>query len=76
MSVAGRPAGTVFRDCAECPEMVAPAGRFRMGCVSGRDCRDRDQEPVHAVTVGSFALSKYEVTFEGVRSLHVPEPGA
>ena len=59
-----RAAGTVFRDCAECPEMVViPAGSFRMGCVSGRDCSN-DEQPLHAVTVGSFAVSKYEVTFE------------
>ena len=46
------------------PEMVViPAGRFRMGCVSGRDCRDNEQ-PVHEVRVEAFELSKYEVTFE------------
>ena len=42
---------------------MIPAGRFRMGCVSGRDCNDREK-PVHEVTMASFALSKYEVTFE------------
>ena len=46
------------------PEMVEiPAGRFRMGCVSGKDC-DEDEKPVHEVTIESFALSKYEITFE------------
>ena len=46
------------------PEMVViPGGRFRMGCVSGLDCQD-DEKPVHQVRVASFALSKYEVTFE------------
>ena len=64
----GRPGprapGTVFRDCPTCPEMVViPAGRFRMGCVSGRDCQD-DERPVHEVQVSSFALGVYEVTFE------------
>ena len=45
------------------PEMVAiPGGRFRMGCVSGRDCAG-GEKPVHEVQVESFALSKYEVTF-------------
>ena len=35
-----------------------------MGCVSGsRDC-DSDEWPVHEVEVGSFALGRYEVTFE------------
>ena len=46
------------------PEMVViPGGSFRMGCVSGLDCQD-DEKPVHEVRVASFALSKYEVTFE------------
>ena len=59
-----RAPGTVFRDCATCPEMVViPAGRFRMGCVSGRDCQ-YDERPVHEVQVSSFALGVYEVTFE------------
>ena len=45
-------------------EMVEiPGGSFRMGCVSGRDCSDHEH-PVHTVRVESFALSKYEVTFE------------
>ena len=65
---ADRPAtparGREFRDCDDCPEMVVvPAGRFPMGCVSGWDCDD-DERPVHDVEVASFALSKYEVTFE------------
>ena len=46
------------------PEMVViPGGRFRMGCVSGRDCSDVEQ-PVHEVRVESFELGKYEVTFK------------
>ena len=61
---ARRKAGEVFRDCATCPELVViPAGRFRMGCVSGLDCED-DERPVHEVAVPSFALGVYEVTFE------------
>ncbi len=46
------------------PEMVViPAGRFRMGCVSGRDC-ENEEMPVHEVRIAQpFALSKYEVTF-------------
>ena len=61
-----RPAepGAVFRDCAGCPEMVVvAAGRFRMGCVSGIRCFD-SRLPVHEVSLPSFALSKYEVTFD------------
>ena len=54
-----------FRDCDDCPRMVViPAGRFRMGCVSGSDDCSNDERPVHNVDVPSFALSKYEVTFE------------
>ena len=46
------------------PEMVViPEGRFRMGCVSGKNCYDAEK-PVHEVRVASFELSKYEVTFE------------
>ena len=61
---ARRQPGEVFRDCADCPEMVVmPAGRFRMGCVSGQDCFNQEF-PVHEVQVGPFALSKYEVLFE------------
>ena len=49
---------------AVAPEMVTiPAGRFRMGCVSGQDCSD-DEFPVHDVTIPqAFAVSKHEVTF-------------
>ena len=46
------------------PKMVViPAGSFLMGCVSGIDCND-DEKPVREVNIDSFALSKYEVTFE------------
>jgi len=57
-------AGTVFRECALCPGLVVvPAGRFRMGCLSGGDCRGHEL-PVHEVDLASFALGVYEVTFE------------
>ena len=46
------------------PEMVViPSGSFQMGCVSGKDCLS-SEKPVHEVKIDSFALSKYEVTFE------------
>ena len=46
------------------PEMVViPAGSFQMGCVSGKDCYN-NEKPVREVKIDSFALSKYEVTFE------------
>ena len=45
-------------------EMVAiPAGRYLMGCVSGRDC-DSSEVPVHWVRIEQpFSMSKYETTF-------------
>ena len=58
------------------PDMVViPGGQFRMGCVSGRNCQN-DETPVHEVTVGTFALSKYEVTSrEYFRFRKEREPG-
>ncbi len=60
---AGPQPGAIFRDCDQCPEMVVvPAGRFRMGDLSGGG--DSDERPVHDVTIDySFAVGKYEVTF-------------
>ena len=56
-----RPAGTVFRDCPQCPEMVVIGpGTFTMG-----ETGHTRQGPLHAVTIGhSFAVSRYDVTFE------------
>ncbi len=46
---------------ADIPEMVlVEGGTFSMGSNDGND----DEQPVHNVTVGSFYMSKYEVTFE------------
>ena len=59
-------AGETFSDAPSLggrgPEMVViPAGQFRMGCVSGQECPDR-QLPVHDVAISdAFAISKYEV---------------
>ena len=52
-----------FRDCDQCPEMVVvPAGRFRMGDLSGEG--PSHERPVHEVTIAApFAVGKYEVTF-------------
>ena len=55
-SSAGVP-GAVFKDCSDCPEMVAiPAGSFEMGGTGS------DEVPVHWVTVRSFSMGKTEVT--------------
>ena len=46
------------------PEMVVvPAGTFRMGCVTGLQCRSGER-PVREVRVETFELSKHEVTFK------------
>ena len=54
-----------LRDGGHGPKMmVIPAGSFRMGCVSGLDCLEREL-PVHTVTIPqAFAVSTYEITFE------------
>jgi formylglycine-generating enzyme required for sulfatase activity/tetratricopeptide (TPR) repeat protein len=59
--------GTVFRDGGEGPEMVRIlAGRFRMGDIQGTG-GDREQ-PVHEVSVKSFAMGRYPVTVGEFRS--------
>ena len=57
-------AGTSFRDCADCPEMVViPAGRFWMGCELDRAYSEYEQ-PAHEVRIARrFALAKHETTF-------------
>ena len=47
-----------FRDCEQCPAMVALAsGQFEMGSAA-----DPSERPPHRVQVQAFALGKYEVT--------------
>jgi formylglycine-generating enzyme required for sulfatase activity len=59
------PPGRVFRDCPECPEMVAvPAGAFMMGSPESEVGRKEDEGPQHRVTIAKpFAVGKFEVTF-------------
>jgi formylglycine-generating enzyme len=65
-----RAPGTVFRDCADCPEMVViPAGRFMMGTAPGEEEREglsdsfrNRSQPQHGVTVKRFSAGKFEVT--------------
>jgi formylglycine-generating enzyme required for sulfatase activity len=56
----GLSAGTIFKDCDDCPEMVAiPPGSFDMGSHDGDD----NEKPLHRVTIDyAFALGKTEVT--------------
>jgi len=50
-----------LKDGSMGPELVQiPGGTFQMGSNDGNS----DEKPVHTVTVKSFALGKYEVTFE------------
>ena len=70
-------AGAVFKDCADCPEMVAiPAGRFRMGAAPGEqtesgkaagDSLSRSR-PQHDVQIAGFAAGKFEVTLAQYRA--------
>jgi sulfatase modifying factor 1 len=55
--------GKTFRDCAGCPDMIIiPAGSFAMGSPDSEKGRDKDEGPVHQVSISSFALSKTEIT--------------
>jgi len=66
-------AGTVFRDCPECPQMVVlPAGSFMMGsspaertwaASHGASAGSvADEAPQHAVSLPSFAVGRSDVT--------------
>ncbi len=45
------------------PEMVCiPAGEFKMGDNQGKG--NRDEQPVHDISVKTFAMARHEVTFE------------
>ena len=61
----GTAPGTVFSDCATCPQMVVvPAGSFMMGSPTSDAEAYSDERPQHAVRIGSpFAVGVYEVTF-------------
>lgn len=62
--------GDVFKDCADCPEMVViPAGRYLMGATPDEEARENLSEafrhrsqPQHEVTVRLFSVGKFEIT--------------
>jgi sulfatase modifying factor 1 len=56
--------GAVFRDCADCPQMVVvPAGRFLMGSPSGEIGIGTDESPQRSVTIAyPFAVSRFAIT--------------
>ena len=58
--------GKSFRDCPDCPEMVAvPEGSFTMGSPADEKERYDDEGPQHKVTISKpFAVGKYVVTFD------------
>lgn len=58
--------GGVFRDCAQCPEMVVvPAGQFTMGSPESEAKRAEDEVPQHLVAFDQpLAVGVYEVTRE------------
>jgi formylglycine-generating enzyme required for sulfatase activity len=57
-------AGSAFRDCPDCPEMVViPAGSFVMGSPDSEPGRYAAEGPQHRVTIPqAFALGKTAVT--------------
>jgi formylglycine-generating enzyme required for sulfatase activity len=57
-------AGSTFRDCDDCPEMViVPGGSFTMGSPASEVGRSENEGPQHLVTFDyDFAVSKYPIT--------------
>jgi len=72
-SLARVTAQSVFRDCANCPEMiVVPAGSFTMGSSpveqkwatahGATPASVADESPQHEMSMSSFAIGRYDVT--------------
>jgi formylglycine-generating enzyme required for sulfatase activity/DNA-binding winged helix-turn-helix (wHTH) protein len=55
-----------FRDCEDCPEMVAlPAGEFSMGSPDSElERRDVEGRPRRVVIAKRFAIGRFEITME------------
>jgi len=79
-----RAAGTMFRDCADCPEMVViPPGSFMMGTPAAAPAAGADAAEGDVVVIElrhAFALGRHEVTRgEYARFIadsgHEPQPG-
>ena len=69
-TVSAGKAGSTFRDCTDCPEMVSiPAGSFMMGSPESEvdqtaaPARLANQGPQRRVSVPAFAAGKFEVTW-------------
>ncbi|WP_210336388.1 formylglycine-generating enzyme family protein, partial [Rhodomicrobium vannielii] len=56
----------MFKDCADCPEMVViPAGKFLMGSKEQKIGDEGNEGPQHEVVIGKpFAVGRFSVTFE------------
>ncbi len=64
--------GTIFKDCADCPEVVVlPAGSFTMG--ASQSVLD-DEGPMHLVSVPKVAIGRTEVTQAQWRAVMRQEP--
>ena len=57
-------AGGIFRDCADCPEMVVvPMGTFAMGSPADEAGRYAGEDPVRRISIGEpIAVGLHEVT--------------
>ena len=56
-------AGQIFRDCADCPEMVViPAGSYMMGCSANDSGCFPEEGPSHLVAIQQFAAGKFDIT--------------
>jgi formylglycine-generating enzyme required for sulfatase activity len=57
-------AGQLFRDCANCPEMVVlSGGLFTMGSPNDEPGRRADEGPQREVSLAPFAIARTEITF-------------
>jgi formylglycine-generating enzyme required for sulfatase activity len=56
--------GQSFRDCPDCPELVAvPAGEFMMGSSESEEGRYENEGPLHKVTIAKpFAVGRFSIT--------------
>lgn len=65
-TTSGPKAGSSFRDCTDCPEMVwLPKGRFTMGSPNSESGHSVNEGPQHEVNINyDLAVGKYAVTFD------------
>jgi formylglycine-generating enzyme required for sulfatase activity len=61
----GRRPLAAFADCDTCPAMIPiPAGSFQMGSPATEAGRTGNEDPLHEVTLPSFAIGQTEITFD------------